>query len=83
MKFNLTWYNITLAIVIIIIIVLLIDNYFLKDNEEGFKINEKKYKLLEDTICSSEYQKKQLRGLLVYHEEVYPILDKISISYFR
>ena len=78
MKFNLTWYNITLAIVIIIIIVLLIDNYFLKDNEEGFKINEKKYKLLEDTICSSEYQKKQLRGLLVYHEEVYPILDKIS-----
>lgn len=78
MKFNFTWYNIILVLVIVIIIVLIIDNYFLKNSEEGFKINEKKYKNLEDTICSSEYQKQQLRGLLVYHEEVYPILDKIS-----
>lgn len=78
MKFNFTWYNIILVLVILIIIVLLIDNYFLKDSEEGFKINGKNYKKLEDTICSSEYQKKQLRGLLVYHTEVYPILDKIS-----
>ena len=78
MKFSLSLYHIIILIIVIISVVFLIDTYFLKDKEEGFKINEKEYLKLERELCSSEYQKQQLRGLLVYHSEVYPILDKIS-----
>jgi len=78
MKINFTLFNMILLLIIIIAIVMIIDEYFFKEVKEGFELTEEKYKNLENKLCSTEYQKQQLKALLVYNYEVFPILDTIS-----
>ncbi len=71
---NLLVNKIILFILIIIILIIVVTNYFVEN--EGFENSE--YKELKAKICSNEYQEQQLKGLLIYDEEVYPIRTEIS-----
>jgi hypothetical protein len=74
---NLLVNKIILFILIIIILIIVVTNYFVEN--EGFENSE--YKELKTKIgCSNKYQEQQLKGLLVYDEEVYPIRSEISKS---
>ena len=64
-----------LFLLIIAILIIFIYNYFVEN--EGFENSE--YAELKAKIgCSNEYQEQQLKCLLVYDEEVYPIRREIS-----
>ena len=67
--------NKMLFLLMIAILIIFIYNYFVEN--EGFENSE--YAELKAKIgCSNEYQEQQLKCLLVYDEEVYPIRREIS-----
>lgn len=74
--------KITLALstIILLIIIVLIMNYFV--GNEGFENSENsensEYNELKRKFCVNKYQCNQLKALMVYDKEVYPIRTELS-----